>query len=122
LRRWVERKYKIPWNHDCIQSQTEFELLTSFFEEYYEKNKIEAHTDEKGNVLYATGDPLVDKWEKEISQGLNPDLQEGLAKTKEPSKDVKGFLKDIKDLENINDDYSNLSQAGNRLGSAYADR
>ena len=78
LRQWVARKYNLPWTHSSIQDQTVFELLISFWEDYYINNKKETHRREDGEVMYTTGDPLIDKWEKELAQGLTPDLLEGL--------------------------------------------
>jgi hypothetical protein len=74
----VEDKYRLPWTHEAIQSQSLFELLTRYWECYYEENKNEAHRTESGEVVYQTGDPLIDKWEQEIAAGLEPDLLEGL--------------------------------------------
>lgn len=78
LRRWWEEKYKVPWTHDAAQELTAFEMLVLFWEDYYTKNPIEAKRTASGEVFFSTGDPLIDKWEKEIAMGLEPDLQEGL--------------------------------------------
>lgn len=53
-------------------------MLTSFWEDYYEDHKLEARKDEDGEVRFETGDPYIDKWEKEIAMGLTPDLLEDL--------------------------------------------
>lgn len=79
MRRWAEKKYRLPWTHECFQSQSLFELLISFWEDYYDRNPIASRTTADGNVVFAnTGDPLIDKWERELAQGLQPDLLEGL--------------------------------------------
>ncbi len=78
LRRWAEEKWKLPWSHEAIQSQTLLELLTGFWEDYYSENTMEAKRGVDGEVYYATGDPFIDKWEEELRQGLVPDLLEGL--------------------------------------------
>jgi len=56
--------------------------MVSFWEDYYQKNSLEAKKTKTGEVVFKTGDPLIDKWEEEIAQGLVPDLFEGL-----PAKD-----------------------------------
>ena len=52
-----------------------WELLVEFFEDYYFDKPEERN--EKDSP-FVTGDPLIDKWEHEISQGLVPDLSEGM--------------------------------------------
>jgi hypothetical protein len=45
------------------------------------KALLEASRGEDGEiVIEETGDDLIDKWEKELAQGLQPDLTEGLSK------------------------------------------
>lgn len=78
MRRWAEDKYNLPWTHESIQCQTFNELLIRFWEDYYIKHSLEAKKAGTGEVVFRTGDPLVDKWEDEIAQGLIPDLFEGL--------------------------------------------
>lgn len=80
LRHWVEEKYNLPWTHEAIQSQSLFELTTSFWEDYYRKNPTTTRRSPDGKVVFEnTGDPLIDKWEKELAQGLAPDLLEGMS-------------------------------------------
>jgi len=50
--------------------------MVEFFEDLYTNNPSEAHD---GDTPYVTGDPLIDKWEKELSEGLTPDLSEGMS-------------------------------------------
>lgn len=51
-----------------------------FWEDYYVKHPTEVHKTADGKeVKFVTGDPLIDKWEREIAQGLTPDLTEGLS-------------------------------------------
>jgi len=52
--------------------------LVGFWEDYYRKHSLEAKKAKTGEVVFKTGDPLIDKWENEIAQGLVPDLFEGL--------------------------------------------
>ena len=80
LRRWVETKYRIPWTHESIQQLTFFDLLVAFWEDYYEKNPLDARRSKDGGVVFVnTGDELIDKWEEELARGLTPDLLEGLS-------------------------------------------
>ena len=51
-------------------------MLVEFFEDYYLERPEERKED---GAPYVTGDPLIDKWEYEISQGLTPDLSEGMS-------------------------------------------
>jgi hypothetical protein len=78
LRHWAEDKYNLPWNHDAFQDQTILELLASFWEDYYRKNTLEAKRRPDGEVMFQTGDPLIDKWEQELAMGIEPVLFEGL--------------------------------------------
>lgn len=82
LRRWWSKKYQRPWTHELYQNSNEFDLLVEFYEDYYEENeaaRLDIYRNEEGEVEFlGTGDNLLDKWEKELSQGLDPDLTEGL--------------------------------------------
>lgn len=78
MRRWAEDKYHLPWTHEAIQSQTLYDLLASFWEDFYVKHSLEAKKVGTGEVVFKTGDPMIDKWEDEISRGLVPDLFEAL--------------------------------------------
>jgi len=61
-----------------VQRMTPLELLILFWEDYYHKNPIDAKRTESGEVFFETGDSLIDKWEREIAMGLEPDLLEGM--------------------------------------------
>ena len=52
-----------------------------FWEDYYLKNPTESKTTKDGNVVFQTGDPLIDKWEQELQLGVTPDLLEGVSST-----------------------------------------
>lgn len=79
LARWWQRKYNLPWNHDLFQDRTIFDLLVEFWEDYYEQKPLEAHRNADGHVQFKdTGDPLIDKWEEQIAQGIMPDFSEGI--------------------------------------------
>jgi hypothetical protein len=120
LRRWVEEKYHLPWNHEVFQDLTVLELLTMYWEDYYLKHPVDARRTKSGHVVYQTGDPLIDKWERELEAGLEPDLTEGLsseerAKEKQALERAKrraGQTEREKDLgEGFDDDYSKMAAA-----------
>jgi len=56
--------------------------MIEFFEDYYAQDKKRVWKDEREDLgavgLPTSGDPLIDRWEKQISEGINPDLTEGL--------------------------------------------
>lgn len=83
LRRWWERKFSLPWSDDRAQTLTLFELTKLYWEDVYAndpKMLLEAAKNERGDVIFEeTGDPQIDKWEKEIAMGGTPDLTEGLS-------------------------------------------
>lgn len=62
---------------------TLFELLVEFYEDIFEDNSdamLDAARDEDGEVYFEeTGDPLIDKWEREIRMGIEPDLGEAFS-------------------------------------------
>lgn len=82
LRRWWERKFSLPWSDERAQSLTLFELTKLYWEDIYtsdSKALMEAARNENGDVVFEeTGDPLIDKWEKELAMGVKPDLTEGM--------------------------------------------
>ena len=53
-------------------------MLILFWEDHYRKHPLDAKRTATGEVFFNTGDPLLDKWEREIAMGLEPDLLEGL--------------------------------------------
>ena len=80
LRQWVEEKYKLPLSHEAFSEWTMLDMLTAFWEDHYHRHPTEAKRVDGGKeVKFSTGDPLLDKWEEEISRGLEPDLTEGLS-------------------------------------------
>jgi len=74
LRRWWTKKYQKSPNSEEYKGYTLFDLLTEFFEDYYsnEPSKMK----DLDLPFSPTGDPMVDKWEREIEQGLTPDIME----------------------------------------------
>jgi hypothetical protein len=113
LRRWWTNKYKLPWTHEAFQSSTEFDLIVEFYEDLFEKDPnelLKAGKGEDGEIMFEeTGDPLIDKWEQELAQGLMPDLTEGMsdASRKKLSNISKKQTKT--NIEEINEDYSSQS-------------
>ena len=84
LRRWWEGKFSLPWSDERAQSLTLFELTKLYWEDVYKNDSkalMEASKNERGEIVFEeTGDPMIDKWEKEISLGVVPDLTEGLSR------------------------------------------
>lgn len=82
LRRWWTRKYQAPPTDPRYLAYTPEDLLLEFFEDYYAdhpERRVERRTHEATGAQYAvTGDPLIDKWEREIAEGREPDLDEGV--------------------------------------------
>lgn len=74
LRRWWTKKYQKSPNSDEYKGYTLFDLLTEFFEDYYDNNPSKMK--DLDLPFTTTGDPIVDKWEKEIEKGLVPDIME----------------------------------------------
>jgi hypothetical protein len=64
--------------HEAFQELTLFELSIWFWEDYYQQNPLEAKKSGDGHVQFYSDDPLIDKWEREIAQGIPPDLTEGM--------------------------------------------
>lgn len=90
------------------------ELLTLFWEDYYRKNPIEAKRVGDGKeVKFATGDPLIDKWEEELARGIEPDLTEGLShEAREKEKSARRRLEGHADV---------VKQAEVTIGDGFAD-
>lgn len=93
LARWWQRKYKLPSNHELFLERTEFDLMVEFYEDMFDEKPLEAMRNEDGHIQFTdTGDPLIDKWEAEIAQGMDPNLwdafspemQERLMKRRKP--------------------------------------
>lgn len=82
LRRWWTEKYRLPWTHSGFQNATIFDLLVEYYEDIFEEDPkamlAAARTDDGEVIFEETGDPLIDKWEREMAQGITPDLTEGL--------------------------------------------
>ena len=72
LRRWWTNKYKLPWTPSNVGDFTVLDLLTEFYEDVFENDKsalFEASRGEDGEIMFeSTGDPLIDKWEKELDK------------------------------------------------------
>ena len=72
---WTKKYQKSPLSPE-FQSYTIFELVVEFFEDYYSENKSEMY--EIDDAFVSLGDPLIDKWEREVRAGLTPNIMEDL--------------------------------------------
>lgn len=96
LKQWWVKKYKLPANHDLFQNQSAAELSLEMYEDMLLRKEeileqLETASSKASNKLYeqlnsinavlgepvAVQDELVDRWEREIEQGITPDLNEG---------------------------------------------
>jgi hypothetical protein len=102
LERWFTKKYNLPPTHEAFLSRPQALHLREFFEDLYireEELELELKqasgpdkasiaqslqairrilSGEDQAVLAPTGDPLVDKWLREMEAGQTPDLTERL--------------------------------------------
>lgn len=111
LRRWWTDKYKLPWTPSNVGDFTVLDLLTEFYEDLFEEDKqalYEASKNEDGELVFeSTGDDLIDKWEREIAMGIEPDLTEGMApddryaliEEQEAARKAKDKLAEISDVD-----------------------
>jgi len=95
LRRWWSGKYNLPPNHALFMEQSQAELTLEMYEDFIAKKeeleyRLEEATAKEAQFLMRqltainkilgddnfTGDPLIDKWEREIAEGKIPDLDE----------------------------------------------
>lgn len=105
IRRWAVKKYSIPWNSPYLQTRTIDDLLIEFYEDYYENNPKEQLKDAKnedGEIVLDTGDRILDKIERDLALGLDPDLSELL-----PANERKEYLDKIS--KKTDTDESNLN-------------
>lgn len=101
LKTWWSRKYKLPPNHKLFVSRSVGALYLEMYIDMYVRREdlmrdIEDETlgfkaigimtkelEDLNNFLgeesEGFGDPLIDKWEKELEEGKIPDLNEGLS-------------------------------------------
>lgn len=123
LRRWWADKYKLPSTHRLFQESTVFELLTEYYEDLYDDDTmaaLDAIRGEDGEVVFDDSDfddPLLAKWESQIAQGIDPDLEEGMSdKAKEKLKQERERKRGAREIMNVNDDFGS---AANRAMSQY---
>jgi hypothetical protein len=80
LAKWWEKKYSLPSNHELFQERTSISLLTEYYYDIYESSPLEMHRQADGEIqLKDTGDALIDKWEEQIAEGMEPDLWEAFS-------------------------------------------
>lgn len=101
----------MPSTHDLFQNATTFDLLVEFFEDQFEKDPnsmlMAAKGDDGEIVFEETGDPLIDKWEKELAMGLTPDLTEGMSERdkkileneREKKKHARSVISKVSDID-----------------------
>lgn len=114
LRRWWAEKYKLPSTHELFLQSTLFDLLTEYYEDVYDDDTmaaLDAIRGEDGEVVFEDlEDPLLAKWERELSQGITPDFEEGLPqKEKDKLKKERDIKKGSRELMNVNDDFGKAS-------------
>jgi hypothetical protein len=98
LERWWSTKYKLPSSHKLFQETTFFEHLVDYFQDYYEANPLESHRNDDGTIQFKdTGDSIIDKWEKEISEGNTPDLFETFSESQKQS-----IIKRLEEAKGVN--------------------
>jgi len=98
LKRWWTNKYKLPASHALFENQSSAELYLEFFEDMFaQRQEILASLEEEGNQVdqeraykqlnainraldlpEVVSDPLIDKWERELAEGKEPDFEETL--------------------------------------------
>ena len=97
LKKWWSNKYNLPGNHPLFVGQTMAEIMTEWYEDLWaKKEEIERQLDsgeipfdDRGPYMRQlttineelgeadnAGDPVIDKWEREIAEGKVPDLTE----------------------------------------------
>lgn len=115
LRRWWEEKFKLPSTHELYQNETLFNLLVAYYEDLFDDDSVaalDAIRGEDGEVVFEDlEDPLLAKWERELAQGITPDLEEGLSdKEREKLKSERDRKKGARELANVNDDFGSVSR------------
>ena len=95
IRIWWTKKYHRSPNSEEFKSYTFFQLLTEFFEDYFEQKPEEMKPLDLPASKY--GDDVIDKWEREIEQGLSPDLLEDL--TPEQGSRLRAWSKRVHELK-----------------------
>lgn len=129
LRRWWVKKYKLPWTHRLAQEATYPDLLVEFYEDLYEERPQDARKalSKNGEFFFeGTGDPFIDKWEKELAAGLTPDLSEAYTpehrKKWQKEKEALANAKVSEVPPEFEDNYTNSSTSDPRLASKFVAR
>jgi len=114
LRVWAEDKYSLPLTHEAFRELTVFELSIWFWEDYYRRYPLEAKRVGAGDhVQFHSDDPLIDKWERELAQGIPPDLTEGMSPEQRK--------KERKALERLRNKHSKIKQSKELAGDGFSD-
>lgn len=77
------QKYRLPPTSDEYLRYTPEDLLVEYLEDYVSAHPEEpvrrrVH-DQTGSPYFETGDPVIDRWERQIAEGGLPDLDEELS-------------------------------------------
>ncbi len=98
IRRWWSQKYKRPANDPLFEERSMSEWVREMYEDFYERKaeivsqleddmtpmsekssliaRLEGINKALGEDLDYSADPLADKWERELKDGIEPDLDE----------------------------------------------
>jgi len=77
LRRWWTKKYRLPITSEHWKNAFKDELLAEFLEDLIDDDEEyarELRLKHLGYEVAPSGDPIIDLWEKQIAEGIVPDL------------------------------------------------
>tara|TARA_R100000808_G_C2074491_1_gene100706 strand:+ start:53 stop:565 length:513 start_codon:yes stop_codon:yes gene_type:complete len=122
LRQWWAKKYHSSPKSDEFQRYTLWEMTIEFFEDYYAQDKKRVWKDEREDLgaveLPESGDPLVDRWERQIAEGLEPDLTEGLPEEKRAQiRERAQQIQSVTDAKNSVRESEKLAEMFRNIGS-----
>ena len=82
---------RLPWTSEARGDVTLFELIQWYWESIFEKDPkmmLEAGRLPSGEIVIDdTGDPVLERWEKQVAAGETPDLYEGLSEAERAGMD-----------------------------------
>jgi hypothetical protein len=75
---WWTKHFRLPSTHEAFLNATLDDLYVEYYEQSFIERPIEAHrrTPDSDIVFEATGDKLIDRWERTIAAGGVPDIDE----------------------------------------------
>lgn len=77
MQRWWCKKFNRPRKDPLLLSYTYEELMVEYFEDLIEADPNEAFSPaalEEGRVVRTSGDPVADRWQREIAEGKAPEI------------------------------------------------